>query len=45
MNYDIFSTKMLPGDILFSKHFKDATKDLLNLSFTTAKQYVPSWVI
>lgn len=42
---DIFCTKMLPGDIVFSKLFKEAAKDLLNLSFIDAKQYVPSWVI
>lgn len=45
IEYDIFCTKMLPGDIIFSKQFKDVTKDLLNLSFTEVEQYVPSWVI
>lgn len=45
MNYDIFCTKMLPGDIIFSERFKETTNNLLNLSFTEAKQYVPSWVI
>lgn len=45
VEYDIFCTKMLPGDILFSKRLKDTTKGLLNLSFTEAKQYVPSWII
>lgn len=44
-NYDIFCTKMLPGDIIFSERFKDVAKDLLNLSFTEAKQFVPSWII
>lgn len=42
---DIFCTKMLPGDILFSERFKDTAKDFLNLSFTDATQYVPSWII
>jgi len=45
IEYDIFCTKMLPGDMIFSKQFKDATKDLLNLSFTEVEQYVPSWII
>ncbi len=45
VKYDIFCTKMLPGDILFSEKFMVATKDFMNLSFTEAKQYIPSWVI
>lgn len=45
INSDIFCTKMLPGEILFSENFKEATKDLLNLSFRSAKEYIPSWVI
>ncbi len=42
---DIFCTKMLPGDVLFSGQLKEVAKDLLNLSFIDAKHYVPSWII
>lgn len=42
---DIFCTKMLPSNVLFSRQLKEATKDLLNLSFTKAEQFVPSWII
>lgn len=41
---DIFCTKILPGDVIFSETFKEAAKDLSNLSFTKAEEYVPSWV-
>ena len=40
VEYDIFSTKMLPGEVIFSNRFKDTSEDLLNLSFTKAEQYV-----
>lgn len=42
---DIFCTKMLPGDIIFSERFKIAAKDLLNLSFVDSKTYKSSWGI
>ena len=45
VEYDVFCTKILPADILFSKRLKNATKDFLNLSVTEAETYVPSWII
>lgn len=42
---DIFCTKLLPESIIFSEQFKEAAKKLLNLSFTEAEKYIPSWII
>lgn len=42
---DIFCTKLLPGDVVFSEQFKNAASGLSNLSFIEAQEYVPSWII
>lgn len=42
---DIFCTKILPNEIIFSELFKDAIKDLSNLSFKESNLFVPSWII
>ncbi|PKA23062.1 hypothetical protein [Leptospira levettii] len=41
---DIFITKLLPGDIVFSERLKSASTEITNLTFFESDKFIPNWL-